>query len=355
MELDSLTNELENLGTQVQTITKNAQTVEQKLKSYAEQLEEREKTLSQGWEDLAKEKSKIECMIGREPIRLSIGGKTYTTSVETLTKDKDSMLAAMFSGRFPLKPDKDGVHFIDRDGKNFRHILNFLRDDRFPALEDKYFIEDLYYEAKFYQITALIDYCEGKFNFNTPATKSFPFESLNDTGIIYSIATNHGQEPWTNPHISGKVIVTASSHDPSLNRGNALADVVNAVPAISFGTQDLNGSWIQIDFGVDYLVVPNYYRFANTRKGNCHPRSWQFQGSVDGQHWIVLKTHTNDTALQDNNQVVAWPILNANSERFRFCRVFQVGRSAQGNYGHLVCAGIEIFGTLVFLKDEVAS
>ncbi len=35
-------------------------------------------------------------------VKLDIGGHIYTTSVLTLTKDSDSMLAAMFSGRHSL-------------------------------------------------------------------------------------------------------------------------------------------------------------------------------------------------------------------------------------------------------------
>ena len=54
-------------------------------------------------------------------ITLNVGGKIYKTTLDTLRKDPDSMLCAMFSGRFELKADeKDGAYFIDRDGKLFR-------------------------------------------------------------------------------------------------------------------------------------------------------------------------------------------------------------------------------------------
>jgi hypothetical protein len=34
----------------------------------------------------------------------------------------------MFSGRFPLTPNAEGAYFIDRDGRHFHYVLNFLRD-----------------------------------------------------------------------------------------------------------------------------------------------------------------------------------------------------------------------------------
>ena len=54
-------------------------------------------------------------------VKLNVGGKIYKTTLDTLRKDPDSMLCAMFSGRHELKQDKeDGAYFIDRDGKLFR-------------------------------------------------------------------------------------------------------------------------------------------------------------------------------------------------------------------------------------------
>ena len=56
-------------------------------------------------------------------VKLNVGGKVYKTTLDTLRKDPDSMLCAMFSGRHELKPDgEDGAYFIDRDGNLFRYI-----------------------------------------------------------------------------------------------------------------------------------------------------------------------------------------------------------------------------------------
>ncbi|RUO95923.1 BTB/POZ protein [Jimgerdemannia flammicorona] len=68
----------------------------------------------------------------KEKIKLNVGGNLFETSLTTLKRDPQSMLAAMFSGRHPLTADADGSYFIDRDGTHFRLILNYLRDLRIP-------------------------------------------------------------------------------------------------------------------------------------------------------------------------------------------------------------------------------
>lgn len=62
-------------------------------------------------------------------VGLNIGGEKFTTRLSTLTKYPDSMLGAMFSGRHKLDADRNGDYFIDRNGKYFHYILEFLRDE----------------------------------------------------------------------------------------------------------------------------------------------------------------------------------------------------------------------------------
>ena len=57
----------------------------------------------------------------------------FMTSTLTLTKEPDSMLLAMFSGRHALRQDDDGTYFIDRDATHFCYILNYLRDGGFRS------------------------------------------------------------------------------------------------------------------------------------------------------------------------------------------------------------------------------
>lgn len=44
-----------------------------------------------------------------------------------------------------------GYNFVDRDGKHFRHILNWLRDGAVPTLTESKFLE-LLREAEYYQL-----------------------------------------------------------------------------------------------------------------------------------------------------------------------------------------------------------
>ena len=104
----------------------------------------------------------IKCMytlnkICEKRIKLDIGGHVYATSVLTLTKDPQSMLATMFSGRHSVMKEEDGSYFIDRDGTHFRYILNYLRDGGFKdGLLPGDILMELQTEAEYYQLSGLV-------------------------------------------------------------------------------------------------------------------------------------------------------------------------------------------------------
>lgn len=88
-------------------------------------------------------------------VQLNVGGTFFTTSLDTLTRRQDTMLASMFSGKYPLDKDDSGRHFIDRDGALFNYILNFLRDGEVDLPHDNHTLCRLRREARFYGITEL--------------------------------------------------------------------------------------------------------------------------------------------------------------------------------------------------------
>ena len=49
--------------------------------------------------------------IQENEVKLNVGGTVFAVSLETLTKDKDSMLYAMFSGRYPMVKSEDGKRY----------------------------------------------------------------------------------------------------------------------------------------------------------------------------------------------------------------------------------------------------
>merc|ERR1719369_1106033 len=66
----------------------------------------------------------------------------------------------MFSGRMEVLTDADGWILIDRSGKHFGSILNFLRDGSIPLPEQKRELAELLAESKYYCIEELTQACE---------------------------------------------------------------------------------------------------------------------------------------------------------------------------------------------------
>ena len=60
-------------------------------------------------------------------VELNVGGEYMATLRSTLVSVEHSMLAAMFGMGFTPRRDAKGRHFIDRNPRLFRKILDFLR------------------------------------------------------------------------------------------------------------------------------------------------------------------------------------------------------------------------------------
>ncbi|KAM9320550.1 BTB/POZ domain-containing adapter for CUL3-mediated RhoA degradation protein 2 [Gastrophryne carolinensis] len=97
--------------------------------------------------------------LGNKYVRLNVGGSLYYTTVQVLTRH-DTMLKAMFSGRMEVLTDKEGWILIDRCGKHFGTILNYLRDDTIALPKNRHEIKELMAEAKYYLIQGLVDKCQ---------------------------------------------------------------------------------------------------------------------------------------------------------------------------------------------------
>ena len=85
-------------------------------------------------------------------IELNVGGAKFTTSIQTIQEDDESMLYAMFSGKFNLQVDIKGRYFIDRDYTHFRKILNYLRTGQLITPLTSKEAKKLLLEAEYYNL-----------------------------------------------------------------------------------------------------------------------------------------------------------------------------------------------------------
>jgi hypothetical protein len=122
-------------------------------------------------------------------IELNVGGKYYATTLVTLQRYPNSMLARMFSGNFATTQDKDGRYFLDRNGDAFGVILDYLRTGNLfipPNLSR----EQIYEEAQYYCIDPLVSLLTNNPTSNTSSTSPLaspksPIMSRNSVDVIH--------------------------------------------------------------------------------------------------------------------------------------------------------------------------
>ena len=98
---------------------------------------------------------KHELSTSGEPLILNVGGMKYSTSLVTLSSDTNSILYKMFNGKFSLKQSKDGSYFIDRNGKYFEYILDYMRNGKLNITRNTELINGLIMESEYYQLLSL--------------------------------------------------------------------------------------------------------------------------------------------------------------------------------------------------------
>ncbi|CAL8077814.1 unnamed protein product [Calicophoron daubneyi] len=85
----------------------------------------------------------------------------------------------MFSGRMEVKTDEDGWVLIDRSGKHFGTLLNYIRDGSVPLPENRRELEELLIEARYFCVEGLRQACE-----DTLARIAVDEDTLNRATII---------------------------------------------------------------------------------------------------------------------------------------------------------------------------
>ena len=143
-----------------------------------------------------------------------------------------------------------------------------------------------------------------------------------------------------NAHDAKKLTVSASS----ISKGEVSQLV--AFEHTELWTNDVPASWMMIDFGPKRSVVPTYYTIRHGGKYRADSlRNWDFQGSVDGKEWTLLRRHTDDCSLSAPMAYHSWPIELSNLPPLRCFRILQTGHN-YSSHNFLVVSGLEIYGEL---------
>ena len=185
---------------------------------------------------------------------------------------------------------------------------------------------------------------EGKRLSRRGKTGQFDFQSnFDENGVLYYIGTSGGQENYQNPHESGKVVVSASS----IVKGAAKIFVQHKHGSpISNYTSDSPNSWFMVDLGVSRSLQLNHYCLRSALHPNSHKlRNWRIEGSNDANKFTCLRQHNNDSTLNTKSMSEANWNVDEGDNFYRYFRIFQNGKNSS-NVNHLMCAGIELYGTL---------
>jgi hypothetical protein len=75
-------------------------------------------------------------------------------------------------------------------------------------------------------------------------------------------------------------------------------------------------------------------------------RNWRLEGSNDGHNWVILRTHTDDPALNGKGSTATWPIERPETKgAFSLFRLYQTGVNSNAHH-YLACSGWEMYGKL---------
>jgi len=91
-------------------------------------------------------------------LRLNVGGTEFRTTLNTLKRHPESMLAKMLcTGLGVIRDPTDGSFFIDRSDQYFPHMLRYMREGLFPLDTDD--LHEIALDADFYGLDVLAEHC----------------------------------------------------------------------------------------------------------------------------------------------------------------------------------------------------
>eukprot|EP00466_Bigelowiella_natans_P013960 jgi/Bigna1/139489/aug1.50_g14197 len=222
---------------------------------------------------------------------LNVGGTRFFTTLNTLQRDRNSMLCKLFSGKFKLStlPCDRAVAsrscFIDRSPQMFEYVLDYLRNGPIftpPATAEKR--RKLFVEAMYYCLDGLVRLLRA------PVKKRFEHKFDGDSnGVFYYLGTGEIEGPISKMNCPLSLYCARVSEEfpkkPFRFFELSSCDAVHSA----------DGAWVRFDFGKRKVHMNAY----TLRYGDCYGLggSWDMEGSNDMKIWANLHSVRNDTFL----------------------------------------------------------
>jgi hypothetical protein len=112
-------------------------------------LEEREKNFELSTQ-------RITSTVTPNKIKLDVGGRIFSVTLDMMLRYPDSFFARMFSGSYPGQIGSDGAYFINRSPKMFDYVVDYLRDGHVELELNSSDQRALHRDAEFYQLSELM-------------------------------------------------------------------------------------------------------------------------------------------------------------------------------------------------------
>jgi len=250
-----------------------------RIENRIEVLEEKEKA----W-GLREEAVRSRIASAENKIVLDIGGKRFTTTKSTLVSHKGSIFDDMISSGH-WKPEADGSYFIDRNGKLFGVILEYLRTGQVNLSKSHYDLANaLKVEFQYYKIATPELTQDSVPAVPTPA-KAVESQVFTGTNMLNSqqcdkLAEWLGKKPTALLYSATRDGFEAQQfHDKCDNKGPTLV-VVKSSQGYLFGgyaAQPWNSNY-------GYLNAPGPFIFTLTNPHMIPPTKYSIKSSDSGNH-----------------------------------------------------------------------
>ena len=166
-----------------------------------------------------------------------------------------------------------------------------------------------------------------------------PTEGSYQGGVIDWLGRRGCEGSWKNPHSTGQLAVSASSHS-----AGQLRELVVLKPG-TLCTANEPEPWVMVHLGAAAVCATHFSLSGFAGAKSNLPMCWVLEGSIDGEQWIVLHwQQPNQAAFYAGQETGTWSI-ETGGEWFSCWRVRAVGLNSCGSWV-LTVSGLELYGDL---------